>query len=136
MNDRERIKYFYEVVVSNLFIQEVPEYVSEDCMVRMGETIIPSGIEGMKQHLMDVRQTYPDLRMKIIRQYCDGDTIISEFIAEGTHGGEWLGIKPTGKKLTFTGVNIDKVINGKMVEHSGAMNTFEALLEQGMIRPS
>lgn len=27
-------------------------------------------------------------------------------------------MKPTGKKLSFTGVNINKVVNGKIVEHS------------------
>ena len=64
-----------------------------------------------------------------------GDYIISEFIAEGTHKGEWLGMKPTGKKLTFTGVDIDKVIDGKIVEHSGATNTFETLFEEKIIKP-
>ncbi|GFI51283.1 hypothetical protein IMSAGC020_02493 [Lachnospiraceae bacterium] len=36
---------------------------------------------------------------------------------EGTHKGEWLGIKPTNKILIFIGVDIDKVIDGKIVEH-------------------
>lgn len=34
---------------------------------------------------------------------------------EGTHEGGWIGIKPTHKKLVFIGVDIDKVINGKIV---------------------
>nr|WP_232780294.1 ester cyclase [Candidatus Stoquefichus sp. SB1] len=90
----------------------------------------------MKEHITAVRQTYPDLKMTIIRQYSDGDYIISEFIAEGTHKGKWLGMKPTGKKLTFTGVDVDKVIDGKIVEHSGAMNTFETLFEEEIIKPA
>ena len=90
----------------------------------------------MKQHLIDVRKTYPDLKMTIIRQYCDGDYVISEFIAEGTHKGEWLGMKPTGKRLTFNGVDIDKIADGKIIEHGGAMNTFETLLEEKIIQPT
>ena len=74
--------------------------------------------------------------MKIIRQYTDGDTVISEFIMEGTHLGEWLGMKPTGKKLRMTGVDIDKLIDGKIVEHGGAVNTFEALFVEGIIKPA
>ena len=42
-------------------------------------------------------------------------------------------IKPTGKRLVFTGVDIDKVIDGLIVEHGGAVNTFETLFEAGMI---
>ena len=136
MDNRERVKYFYENVVSNHLLDEVSEYVSSDCTVRDGENIFPYGIDGMKQHLIDVRKTYPDLKMTIIRQYCDGDYVISEFIAEGTHKGEWLGMKPTGKKLAITGVDIDKLTDGKIVEHGGAVNTFETLFEAGIIKPA
>ncbi len=90
----------------------------------------------MKQHLIEVRKTYPDLKMTIINQYCDGDYVISEFIMEGTHKGEWLGMKPSGKKIKITGVDIDKVIDGKIVEHGGAANTFDALFEAGVIQPT
>lgn len=54
---------------------------------------------------------------------------------EGIHQGEWLGIKPTHKKLFFTGTNIDKVIDGKIIEHSSSVNTFETLLENNLIKP-
>lgn len=136
MNDKEKIKYFCEVVTSNGLINEVENYVSTDCISRVGEKSYYVGIEGMKEHISAVRQTYPDLKMTVIKQYSDGDYVISEFIAEGTHRGEWLGMKPTGKKLTFTGVDIDKVIDGKIVEHSGAMNTFETLFEEEIIKPA
>ena len=86
--------------------------------------------------MIDVRKTYPDLKMTIIHQYCDGDYVISEFVMEGTHKGEWLGMKPTGKKLYITGVDIDKVVDGKIVEHGGAANTFEALFEAKIICPA
>ncbi len=136
MDAKEKIKYFYEHIVSNHLLDELPEYIANDCAIKAGETIIPVGIDGMKQHLVDVRKTYPDLKMTIIRQYVDNDYIISEFIAEGTHKGEWLGMKPTGKKLSFTGVDIDKIVDGRVIEHGGAMNTFEPLFAAGIIQPA
>lgn len=136
MDIKERIKYFYEIVTSNNLIDELPKYVSDKCTIKIGEKFIPVGIDGMKQHLIDVRKTYPDLKMTIIRQYCDNDYVISEFIAEGTHKGEWLGMKPTGKKLVFTGVDIDKLVDGKIIEHGGAMNTFDTLFEAKIIQPA
>ncbi len=136
MDDLEKVKYFYEHITSNHLLHELPEYISDDCTVRIGEEVIPVGIEGMKQHMQDVRKTYPDLKMTITRQYIDGDMIISEFLMEGTHQGEWLGMKPTGKKLRMTGVDIDKVVDGKIVEHGGAVNTFEALFHAEIIKPA
>lgn len=133
MKSAERIKYFYETVISENQIERIAEFISPECCVKMGEKLIPVGIEGMKEHIKATKQTYPDYRMKITKQFCDGDYIISEFIMEGTHKGEWIGIKPTGKRLVFTGVDIDKVIDGLIVEHGGAVNTFETLFEAGMI---
>ena len=40
------------------------------------------------------------------------------------------------KKLRMTGVDIDRLIDGKIVEHGGAVNTFEALFEEGIIKPA
>ena len=133
MKSAERIKYFYETIISENQIERMAEFISPECCVKMGEKLIPVGIDGMKEHIKATKQTYPDYRMKIIKQFCDGDYVISEFIMEGTHKGEWIGIKPTGKRLVFTGVDIDKVIDGLIVEHGGALNTFETLFEAGMI---
>lgn len=133
MKSAERIKYFYETIISENEIERMAEFISPECCVKMGEKLIPAGIDGMKEHIKATKQTYPDYKMKIIKQFCDGDYVISEFIMEGTHKGEWIGIKPTGKRLVFTGVDIDKVIDGLIVEHGGAVNTFETLFEAGMI---
>lgn len=135
MEKTDIIKYFYETLVSKNILDELPLYISEDCVLKIGEDMIPIGLDGMKQHLTDVKKTYPDYSMKIIRQYTDGDYVISEFIMEGTHEGEWIGIKPTHRRLTFTGVDIDKVVDGKIVEHGGAVNTFDTLYEQNLIKP-
>jgi hypothetical protein len=43
-------------------------------------------------------------------------------------------MKPTGKKVTITGVNVDRVVGGLIIEHGGAVNMLEALLEIGAIK--
>ena len=47
-----------------------------------------------------------------------------------------MGRKPTEKKLRMTGVHIDRLADGKIVEHGGAANTFEALFEAEIIQPA
>ena len=135
MEKKDIVKYFYETIVSENLLEELPQFIAEDCVVKVGEQIIPVGIDGMKQNLVDVKKTYPDYTMKILKQYADGDYVISEFIMEGTHEGEWIGIKPTHKRLSFTGVDIDKVVDGKIAEHGGAVNTFDTLYEENLIKP-
>ncbi|MDE7220683.1 MAG: ester cyclase [Oscillospiraceae bacterium] len=135
MNHKDIVKYFYEVIVSENMLDELPEYIAEDCVQRIGEKEIFIGIEGMKQHLLALKKTYPDYTIKIVRQYAAENYIISEFVMKGTHKGEFIGITPTNKVLEITGVNIDKLIDGRIVEHGGAANTFETFLEHQLIKP-
>ena len=132
---KETIKYFYEVLVSENRLEELPDYISNEMVQKIGEKEVFVGVEGMRQHLEAVKKTYPDYTMKIIRQFEEGDYVISEFIMRGTHKGEFIGITPTNKVIEITGVDIDKVINGKIVEHGGAANTFDAFYENHLIQP-
>ena len=135
MKRKDIVKHFYEVVVSNNLLDELPQYIAEDCTVTVGESKVCIGVDGMRHHLLAVRETYPDYTMKIIRQFEDEETIISEFIMKGTHSGEFLGITPTNKVIEITGVDVDKVVDGKIVEHGGATNTFDAFMKNGLIKP-
>ena len=135
MNSKTIIKEFYEVVVSDNQLDRIKDYIDTDSVARIGNDIFPLGVNGMVEHIIATKQTYPDYTMKIISQYQDGDYVISEFITTGTHEGEWLGITPTNKVISITGVNIDKVVGGKIVEHGGAANTFDAFWENHLIKP-
>lgn len=90
MKSAERVKYFYETVISENQIERMAEFISPECCVKMGERLIPVGVDGMEESIKATKQTYPDDRMKIIRQFYDGDSVISEFIMEGTHKGDGL----------------------------------------------
>lgn len=135
MKNSDIIKCFYEDIVTYNKLDRLSEFISEECVVRVGTDITPVGIEGMRQHLIAVKKTYPDYSMKIIRQFTDGDYVISEFIMTGTHKGDFLGITPTNKVISITGVDIDKLSDGRIVEHGGAANTFDAFFENHLIRP-
>jgi hypothetical protein len=42
-------------------------------------------------------------------------------------------MKPTGKKMVFTGVNVDCLKEGKIIEHGGAANLLDPLLKAGVV---
>jgi predicted ester cyclase len=110
------------------------KYVSADYTEVFEGKRYPIGIKGAKEHIIGVRQTYPDLTLTIDQQIAEGDYVATCITARGTHSGIWLGIKPTGKVVTYTGVNVDKVVDGLIVEHGGAANLLGPLLEIGAVR--
>ena len=136
MTPLELVRAFYETVVSQHRLEDLPRFIGADCVLRQGERTVPLGPAGMARHLTDLRETYPDYTVRILRQHWAAPYVISECVMEGTHLGPWPGKAPTYKRLTFTGVNVDRVEHGKIVEHGGAVNTFETLWDAGIIRPA
>jgi steroid delta-isomerase-like uncharacterized protein len=72
--------------------------------------------EGHKQFLVALRQAFPDLQIKIEDQIAERDKVVTRWTARGTHQGEFAGIPPTGKQVVMTGIDIDRIANGKLVE--------------------
>ena len=133
-NNKNIVRRYYEEVVNTGNIDKNAEFISEEYTEVMDGIRYPVGIEGAKEHLIGVRQTYPDLHLTIERQIAEGEWVVTLITARGTHKGSWLGILPTGKQLVFTGVNVDRVVDGRIVEHGGAANMLGPLLEIGAIK--
>ncbi len=128
------VRRYYEEVVSTGAVDRTAEFIAPEYTELYEGRRYPLGIEGAKQHVTGVRNTYPDLRLEVVRQIVEGELVVSEVVMRGTHRGEWLGIAPTGKPVVVTAVNIDRVVNGRIVEHGGAANLLGPLLEIGAIR--
>lgn len=61
----------------------------------------------------------PDLKVTVEAQLAADDKVAASFVYQGTHGGTYFGIPPTGKPLRFTSCDIFRVQNGKLAEHWG-----------------
>ncbi|MDT2023924.1 ester cyclase [Methylocella sp. CPCC 101449] len=61
----------------------------------------------------------PDLKVTIEAQLAADDKVAASFVYQGTHGGTYFGMPPTGKPLRFTSCDIFRVRNGKLAEHWG-----------------
>lgn len=133
--NKQLVRRFIEAIVNTGDVGAMAEYVSDDCVETDGKVRIVSGVGGMRQHVLGVRATYPDLHLTIERQIAEGEWVVTQITARGTHRGEWLGIAPTGLPVVITGVNVDRVVGGRIVEHGGAANMLDALLEIGAVRP-
>ena len=128
------VRQFYEGIINTGNVDKIAEFISSDCVEVSGKVRVASGVDGMARHVLGVRETYPDLSLTIDRQIAEGDWVVTQITARGTHRGSWLGMKPTGRVLEFTGVNVDRVVEGKIVEHGGAANMLEPFLNVGAIK--
>jgi|WetSurMetagenome_2_1015567.scaffolds.fasta_scaffold340703_2 predicted ester cyclase len=86
------------------------------------------GIEGMRKKISNIRERYPDLKLSIDVQTIEGDWVITSYIMKGTQCGSWMGLKPPKKTIEFWGVNIDKVVDGKIMEHTCSTHLLDPLI--------
>jgi steroid delta-isomerase-like uncharacterized protein len=75
------------------------------------------GAEGVKQFAAAIRNAFPDdLRITHEDTIRAGDKVVIRWRSTGTHNGVFMGIPPTGKPTTVTGIDIFRVAGGKLVE--------------------
>jgi steroid delta-isomerase-like uncharacterized protein len=74
------------------------------------------GPDGLKQFVQIYRTAFPDIHLTINDQIAEGDKVVTRWTGTGTHKGELMGIKPTGKHSTVTGVTLERFEAGKVAE--------------------
>lgn len=110
-------------------IQEIclPNYLVHDPGVPNKEV---RGHDGFSQYVNIFRTAFPDLSLTIDDQIAQGDEVVTRYTAHGTHRGDLMGIAPTGKKITVTGIILDRYSNGKLAEswnHSDYLGMMQQL---------
>lgn len=126
------VQRFYSEVVANGQHEHIEKFVGLDYIDHNSISTTARGPSVMRDHLIAVRQTFPDFTLSIEDMMGEGDRVVTRVIGHGTHRGEWQGIRPTGKVIQLRGINIDRIAGGKIVEHWGDADTIGMLIQMGV----
>jgi steroid delta-isomerase-like uncharacterized protein len=74
------------------------------------------GLEGFKQRVEQLRSAL-EAQMVIHDVTAEGDRVAFRWELTGTHVGDFSGFPATGQHITLTGLNLERVADGKIVEH-------------------
>lgn len=91
------------------------------------------GPAGVKAVVAGYRAAFPDLRVTVDEQIADGTTVATRWTARGTHNGDFMGIPPTGRESTVTGITIDHISSGKIVESWSNWDALGLLKQLGVV---
>lgn len=127
------IRRYIEEIENTGDVSNIREFISEDYVEIYEGKHYKIGIKGATEHVLGVRRVFPDLKLTIENQISEGEWVVTSYFVTGTFMDEWFGMKPTGKPITFTGVNVDRIKDGKIIEHGGAANLLDPLMKAGVI---
>lgn len=110
-----------------------PDYV--DHVGRGPEPSRVVGVEGIKQAVRLFRTAFPDLQYVVEEEMAERDLVWTRFFASGTHLGSFLGAAPTGRTVTYTGMDLNRIADGRIVESWVNYDALALLQQVGLVPP-
>lgn len=94
------------------------------------------GTKGYDDYLAMARHflhAFPDLRFVIEQTIAQGELAAAQIRIQGTHGGEWRGVHPTGRRIDVAGRPWCRVRDGKVVEFWSNFDEAHILRQLGVL---
>jgi steroid delta-isomerase-like uncharacterized protein len=127
------VRRVYTEVMGNDDLSVIPELFADEYVYHSPGSPDVYGPDAFRELVTAYRAAFPDfLQTADLLIAAEGDTVVSRWTATGTHQGEFLGIPPTGKRVTFTGVVITRLAGGKVVEDWELADTLGLLQQLGI----
>jgi steroid delta-isomerase-like uncharacterized protein len=80
-------------------------------------------------------KAFPHLRVTVHEQVAEGDSVVTRWTATARHDGELFGVPATGRDVRFTGMDLHRVHDGKIVEEYGQWDALGLLRQLGALSP-
>jgi predicted ester cyclase len=93
----------------------------------------PLDSEAWTRFLSGFVEGFPDLRLTVEDAVGEGDLVAQRVHFEGTHTGEFQGLPPTNRKVTFSGLELNRFVDGRVAEHWFQLDSLTLLQQLGLV---
>ena len=133
IEENKKIVHRYQEIYNTNDLDALSEVLAEDLLTPKIMPGIPTGIQGAKAAHRIMLAGFPDYQTIIDDLIAEDDKVVARITMSGTNTGSFMGIPPTGKHVSFTGIYIARIANGKIVEHWGEEDGVSLLQQLGML---
>jgi len=95
-------------------------------------------VEGFEEFMAYVEEnvdTFADYTGSTEAMVAEDDTVAVRYSVSGTHEGKYLGIKPTGRDVEWTGIAMYRVDDGEIAEIWIESDELGLLEQLGLVEP-
>jgi predicted ester cyclase len=133
MEANKKIVQRYQAIYNSNDLDALGEVLSENVHTPKIMSGIPTGIEGAKAAHRMMLAGFPDYQTTIDDIFAEGDKVAARITMSGTNTGSFMGMAATGKYVSFTGMYIARIADGKIVEHWGEEDGVSLLQQLGVL---
>jgi len=123
----------FEEVLSQGNLTAMDDLAARDLVIRNPQE--RRGLESWKPGYVAFREAFPDVRFTPDEILAVDDKVIIRWTMRGTHQGAFAGVAPTGKQVTFWGISIYRIADGKVVEAWVGSDDLGLLRQIGAVPP-
>ena len=111
----------------------IDELCEPDAQIRSPLPLDVTGAQALKLVFTTLNRAYPDVHVTVEDMIAEGDKVVMRNSVTGTHDGEYLGIQPTGKSVTYNEIFIFRFRNGRIAETWGVVDVLAQLRQLGAL---
>jgi predicted ester cyclase len=115
-----------------LISQTIDEICEPDVLFHAPVPTGATGTQALKQVWPVLLRAFPDLRVTVEDLIEEGDKVVSRNTVTGTHQGEYMGLPPTGKSVTYNEIFVCRFVDGRVAEIWGVVDVFAQMKQLGL----
>jgi len=109
------------------------ETLSKGNMAYVDEIADGAMAESLKRGAAGLRSSFADMHDQVQDQIAEGEKVVTRFAGGGVHRGVFMGVAPSGKTVTWTGISIDRFEGGRIVERWTQIDVLGVLQQLGAV---
>lgn len=122
------VRDFNSEIIQNGNWSRFGEFVHTEFLNHTAPSVADRNADGFKKFFQQIlHPALSAIAVTICDQIAEGDRVATRKIIEGTHTGMFLGIAPTGKRISINVTDIVRLHEGKYFEHWGSADLLGAM---------
>jgi steroid delta-isomerase-like uncharacterized protein len=117
-----------------LISKTIDEVFRPDVQMGTPLPIEATGAQAIKEVFSTLHRAFPDLHIAVEDAIAEGDKVVVRDTVTGTHQGEYMGIPPTSKSITYNEIFILRFTDGRIAETWGVVDVLSQLKQLGVIQ--
>jgi steroid delta-isomerase-like uncharacterized protein len=127
------VRRFYAELLNMHDLTLIEEFFGPDYVWHVAIPGLAPGLAGLREAFGQIFASFPDWQVTIEDTVAEEDKVVTRFTSTSTHTREYLGAAPTGKRLTTSGIEIQRLAGGKIVETWEEFDRLGTLQQLGLL---
>lgn len=136
--DKTLAHRWFEEVWNKGRADAIDEMMADDAVARGLTDVSGKELRGptdFKPFFYSFRDAFPDIQVTVEETVSEGDMLAVRCSVTGTHAGEGIGLAATNRPVTFTGMCMLRIKDGKIVEAWNNFDFMSMFQQLGAIQP-